>query len=99
MVYYITYNSYIVLYAHSTHLDLSEGSLTIGLMFEGRNFFDGDFFLFDGVEGRNNHSVRPFPDVMQIRISWCHIKNLSADRLYGPLCTSDLQTEKIMKLR
>ena len=72
------------------HLDLAQGSLTVGLMFEGRYFFDGDFLLLDCVCGRHDHSVGALADVMQVRVSRRHVENLTANRLNRPLCPGDL---------
>ena len=72
------------------YLDLAEGSLTICLVLKGGNFFDGDFFLLDGIEGWHHHSVSALANIVEVGVSRRNIEHLAADRLYGPLSRRDL---------
>ena len=64
-------------------------------MLEGRDFFDGDFFLFHSVKCRHYHSVSTFADVVEVRVSRRHVKQLTADCLDRPLRRSDLQKRNV----
>lgn len=58
-------------------LDFAQRPLAVGLMFERGDFLDGEFLLRDNVKGSHHHSIRAFPDKLQINIAWSHIENLA----------------------
>ena len=79
------------------YFDLAQSSLTIGLMLEGRYFFDRHTTIGLVVKGGDDHAVGALANVLEAAVARSHLERLSAyefnvgiQRIHGAYFTTHL---------